>query len=396
LFASRIPRKMRGAAMKLGFLLFDYFPFGGLERDCLHIASACVARGHSITIFTRSWEGERPANITIELFGRHGLTNTSRNRHWLKQLAATLSQRELDCVVGFNKLPGLDVYYGADPCFAAKINESKPLWYRWLPRGRQLLELERAVFARGAKTEILLLASRDIVNYQKIYGTENNRFHMLPPNAVRRSFTHEQQLAARRRIRETNGWSPTDKLLLFVGSDFRRKGLARAIRGLAALDTAAREQTQLAVLGKCDPGGFVRLARNLGVARRVHFLGGRTDAPDWMLAADALVHPARAENTGTVLVEALTSGLPVLVTAVCGYAVHIERARAGVVLAEPFQQEEFNRVLRMALASSESGRWRANALAYAATEDIYGCHERAAEIIEAVALRKQGRRSGGV
>jgi UDP-glucose:(heptosyl)LPS alpha-1,3-glucosyltransferase len=115
-----------------------------------------------------------------------------------------------------------------------------------------------------------------------------------------------------------------------------------------------------------------------------------------MLAADALVHPARAENTGTVLVEALTSGLPVLVTAVCGYAVHIERARAGVVLAEPFQQEEFNRVLRTALASSESGRWRANALAYAATEDIYGCHERAAEIIEAVALRKQGRRSGGV
>jgi UDP-glucose:(heptosyl)LPS alpha-1,3-glucosyltransferase len=62
---------MRGAAMKLGFLLFDYFPFGGLERDCLHIATNCVARGHSITIFARSWEGERPANITVELFGRH-------------------------------------------------------------------------------------------------------------------------------------------------------------------------------------------------------------------------------------------------------------------------------------------------------------------------------------
>jgi UDP-glucose:(heptosyl)LPS alpha-1,3-glucosyltransferase len=88
--------------------------------------------------------------------------------------------------------------------------------------------------------------------------------------------------------------------------------------------------------------------------------------------------------------------LPIIVSGVCGYAFHVERAKAGAVLCEPFQQEEFNRVLRTALASSESGRWRANALAYAATEDIYGCHERAAEIIEAVALRKQGRRSGGV
>ena len=30
--------------MKLAFLLFDYFPFGGLQRDCLKIARRCAAR----------------------------------------------------------------------------------------------------------------------------------------------------------------------------------------------------------------------------------------------------------------------------------------------------------------------------------------------------------------
>ncbi|HEY4984044.1 MAG TPA: glycosyltransferase family 4 protein [Verrucomicrobiae bacterium] len=381
--------------MKFGFLLFDYFPFGGLERDCLCIAVNCVARGHNVTIFTRSWEGERPANITVELFGRHGLTNTSRNRHWLKQLTATLSQRELDCVVGFNKLPGLDVYFGSDLCFAAKIKATKPFWYRWLPRCRHLAGLERAVFNRGMKSEILLLTPDDIPNYKKIYGTED-RFHILPANATRRDFTGAQQAQTRRRIREVNGWPSGDNLLVFVGSDFQRKGLDRAIRGLAALDPAAREQTQFAVLGKCDPDGFARLARNLGVAKRVHFLGGRTDAPDWMLAADALVHPARSETAGAVLVEALASHLPIIVSGVCGYAFHVERAKAGAVLCEPFQQEEFNRALRTALEPSTSRQWRANAAAYAAGNELYGCHERAAEIIEAVALRKQGRRSGGV
>jgi hypothetical protein len=34
------------------------------------------------------------------------------------------------------------------------------------------------------------------------------------------------------------------------------------------------------------------------------------------------------------------------------------------------------------LESKAAASWRANALAYAAREDIYGCHERAAEIIE--------------
>ena len=122
--------------MKLGFLLFDYFPFGGLQRDCLKIALLCAARGHDVTIFTRTWQGEQPPEIRIELFGRQGASNVARNRAWLKLLADTLPQRGLDGVIGFNKLPGLDVYYGSDPCYAAKVQRLKSSLYKWLPRYR--------------------------------------------------------------------------------------------------------------------------------------------------------------------------------------------------------------------------------------------------------------------
>ncbi|WP_163066577.1 glycosyltransferase, partial [Acinetobacter baumannii] len=65
---------------------------------------------------------------------------------------------------------------------------------------------------------------------------------------------------------------------------------------------------------------------------QVQILKGRSDIPRFLLGADLLIHPAYNENTGTVLLEALVSGLPVLVTDVCGYAHYIAEADAGRVL----------------------------------------------------------------
>jgi UDP-glucose:(heptosyl)LPS alpha-1,3-glucosyltransferase len=116
----------------------------------------------------------------------------------------------------------------------------------------------------------------------------------------------------------------------------------------------------------------------------VHFLGGRSDVPRFLLGADLLLHPAYLENTGTVLVEALAAGLPVLATDVCGYAHHIEQSGGGLLIPSPFSQETMNRLLERMLTSPERPVWGRNALAYAQTADIFNLHEQAAEIIESV------------
>src|SRR3954463_6713951 len=215
--------------MKLGFLLFDYFPFGGLQRDCLKTAQLCAARGHDVTILTRTWQGEQLANVRVELFGRHGWSNIARNRAWLKELARTLPERAFDGVIGFNKLPGLDVYYGSDPCYAAKTQRVKPFWYRWLPRYHHFRALEESVFTRGRRTQVLALTQNEISRYEKFYGTERERFHVLPPGIERRTFSAEQKENARTRLRCENNWPADEQLLLLVGSGFRVKGLDRAI-----------------------------------------------------------------------------------------------------------------------------------------------------------------------
>ena len=341
-----------------------------------------------MTIFTRTWQGERPGGLTVELIGRHGLTNISRDRNFLKTVEALLPSKNFDGIIGFNKLPALDVYYAADSCYVARVGRLKPAWHRWLPRYRHFRRMEEAVFAQGRTTQILLLTPREIPLYQKYYGTESERLHVLPPGIARRKFSGEERSTARRRLRAENGWPDEERLVLLVGSGFRTKGLDRAIIALASLPPALRDSTRLVVIGQNNPGAFRRQAEELGVAERVDFLGGRDDVPEWLLAAEALIHPAYSENTGTILLEAVAAGLPVLTTETCGFAIHIERAKAGRVLASPFVQGDCNAALVEMLTSKQVPAWRANGLTYAATEDLYGCHEGATDLIEEAVRRK--------
>ncbi|MCV5899260.1 glycosyltransferase, partial [Escherichia coli] len=80
--------------------------------------------------------------------------------------------------------------------------------------------------------------------------------------------------------------------------------------------------------------------------------------------------------------EAITAGLPVLTTAVCGYAHYIVDANCGEAIAEPFRQETLNEILRKALTQSSLRQaWAENARHYADTQDLYSLPEKAADII---------------
>ena len=115
----------------------------------------------------------------------------------------------------------------------------------------------------------------------------------------------------------------------------------------------------------------------------MRFLGGRADTARFYAGADFLLHPAYSESAGKVLLEALTHGLPVLTTDTCGYAPHILKAKAGAVITSPFEQDALNQTLRTFIQDHEARQEMSqNALAYAANEDLYSCHQAAAEIIE--------------
>ncbi|MDZ7597169.1 MAG: glycosyltransferase [Desulfobacterales bacterium] len=218
--------------------------------------------------------------------------------------------------------------------------------------------------------------------FQKYYRTPDDRFHLLPPgiDLDRRAPANSAEI--RHSVRSEMSIGEKEWVVLQVGSSFKTKGVDRTLKAFAALGELLLAGSRLVVIGRDNSRPFLRLARRLGIAHRVVILPGRDDVPRFLLAADILIHPAYTENTGTVLLEAVAAGLPVLTTDVCGYADYITAADAGRVLAKPFSQPDLNAALAAMLTDTDArARWSANALAFADRADIYSMPERAADVI---------------
>jgi len=373
--------------MQLAFILYKYFPFGGLQRDFLRIALECQQRGHAIRVYSMFWEGEIPAGFEVLIAPVKALFNHARNERFTAWVQADLARRPVDRVIGFNKMPGLDVYYAADPCYEDKAQTLRNPLYRLWGRYRHFADYERAVFAPQAKTQILMISEVQQPLFVKHYGTPAERFHLLPPgiSADRRAPVNAGEIRAD--FRREFALADDDLLLVQIGSGFKTKGLDRSLKALAALPGALKQRTRLIAIGQDDPRPFQLQVKALGLSGRVEILSGRSDIPRFLLGADLLIHPAYNENTGTVLLEALVAGLPVLVTDVCGYAHYIAEAGCGQVLSSPFDQERLNRTLADLLeADDRRALCRRNGLAYAETADLYSMPQRAADLI----LAEQG------
>ncbi|EAU5323944.1 glycosyltransferase family 4 protein [Salmonella enterica] len=368
--------------MRVAFCLYKYFPFGGLQRDFMRIAQTVAARGHQVRVYTQSWEGECPDNFELIRVPVKSRTNHGRNAEYYAWVQHHLRDHPVDRVVGFNKMPGLDVYYAADVCYAEKVAQEKGFFYHLTSRYRHYAAFERATFEHGKQTQLLMLTNKQIADFQKHYQTEAERFHILPPG-IYPDRKYSQQIPNSRQIyRQKNGISEQQKLLLQVGSDFTRKGVDRSIEALASLPESLRQNTVLYVVGQDKPKKFAALAERSGVGTNVHFFSGRNDIAELMAAADLLLHPAYQEAAGIVLLEAITAGLPVLTTAVCGYAHYIVDANCGEAMTEPFRQDALNEVLLRALTQpSLRSAWAENARYYADTQDLYSLPEKAADII---------------
>jgi len=368
--------------MQLAFVLYKYFPFGGLQRDFMRIALECQARGHAIRVYTPIWEGEVPAGFDVRVAPVRALFNHHRNEKFSAWLAADLARDPVDRVVGFNKMPGLDVYYAADGCYEDKAQTLRaPIYKRW-GRYKHFADYERAVFGPESKTEILMISEVQQPLFIKHYQTPEARFHLLPPGIAQDRRAPANAAEIRADFRREFGLKDDDLLLVQIGSGFKTKGLDRSLKALAALPRELKQRTRLIAIGQDDPKPFLLQIKALGLSGQVQILKGRSDIPRFLLGADLLIHPAYNENTGTVLLEALVSGLPVLVSEVCGYAHYIAEADAGRVVPAPFEQEMFNRMLAEMLADDAARTtWGANGLAFADSADLYSMPQHAADVI---------------
>jgi UDP-glucose:(heptosyl)LPS alpha-1,3-glucosyltransferase len=314
--------------LRIALAIFRLTPAGGLEQHALRLAVELMRRGDDVTLVTTRPPAEVPAGAGLALLAQRGRSNHGRLAAFAEDARRAVEGR-FDRTVAFHAIPGFDLVFCADPS-RARPGPLRSL----LPRYRTYADLETKAFGPPSRTRILCLSSAQRDAFARNDATPPERLFLLPPTVDRlRADPAAGSDAFRAAARTRFGDGAVGPVWLWMGLQPHTKGLDRALAALAKVPDG-----RLLVSG-FDPAGRVgpampRLARRLRVADRIGWLGFLSDAdvPQAMAAADLLVHPSRADVTGTVILEAMANGLPVITTAVCGYGEHVIRAGAGAVL----------------------------------------------------------------
>lgn len=122
-----------------------------------------------------------------------------------------------------------------------------------------------------------------------------------------------------------------DLLLVTVGALIERKGQAYVVKSLADLPKG-----RLLLVGKGEDEPSLRaLAKEVGVAGRVHFLGSLDPSmlPPILSAADAMVLPSASEGLANAWIESLACGTPIVITDAGGAREVVTSPEAGVIVA---------------------------------------------------------------
>jgi len=122
------------------------------------------------------------------------------------------------------------------------------------------------------------------------------------------------------------------RVLLGLGRLVPQKGYDVALRAFASV----RERHPDVVLVIAGEGPerteLERLGRELGLGESVQFPGRAGDVAAWLQRAEVLVHPARWEGFGLVLLEAMLASLPIVATRVSAIPEIVADGKTGLLV----------------------------------------------------------------
>jgi glycosyltransferase involved in cell wall biosynthesis len=172
------------------------------------------------------------------------------------------------------------------------------------------------------------------------------------PNAADTTRFRPFTAAERKQWRDLNGVPENDIVAVFVGGEWRRKGLDLAIRALGRLP---KKNVRLIVLGKdAEQAQFDALAQEAGVRGRVDFLGFRKDVAETMAASDLFLFPSWYEAFSLATIEAAACGLPIVASQINGAEDFVVPGDTGFFIEH--EPEQIAAVLRPLIEDASARR----------------------------------------
>lgn len=364
---------------------------GGSERYCVNLARRLQATGHTVTVVGESIDDELRDEVEFVPVRVNRLTSSTRNRSFAENCERAARGRRFDVVYGLGRSFGLDAVRVTERLQSHWVN----VYYRHLfnrllqslnPRHRTLIDLERTIYHAAQVRRIVAQSQLDRRLLVQYYGVPEEKIRIVY-NGVDTDVFHPGVRGEAEDARAELGVPCDVPLLVFASMDFEGKGL-RSI--LAALARTRHREARLLVLGTGPITRFQRIARDIGVERRVIFAGRRNAIQRYYGAGDLFLLPTAYEPFPNVNLEAMACGLPVLTTTTSGGAEIVSPGRNGYLISDVHAVDELIESLDAHLALSAAER-RAMAEACwetARTMTIERNVQQTLEVFEEVLLEK--------
>ena len=238
---------------------------------------------------------------------------------------------------------------------------------RWFQR----YALHRGVVPVAVAEEVAL-------SVERLYGIQRCRVisNGIPTDR------YAQPQTPRKEWRAKEGFEDDDVLFVCVARFAPQKNHALLVKAFAQ-GPASNPNAHLVLVGEgALQDRLEEQAKDLGLARQVHFLGLRTDIPDVLGATDVFVLSSDYEGNPLSVMEAMAAGLPIVSTAAGGVPDLIESGKEGYLvqpadfqgLSDSMAALSRNREARHSLGLAAARRARKNydvSMMVQAYEEVY-------------------------
>ncbi|MFP4422372.1 MAG: glycosyltransferase family 4 protein [Desulfococcaceae bacterium] len=325
---------------KVAIVRSSYNPFGGTENICLNILKKLLELQFYVTLLTNdpdSWPISHK-NLEIVFLGARRGGRFWKTFFFNREVEAYLSGNDFKRIFSFDRISSFThMHAGGTHMGFLKRDRSTTDSLRFFSRKispfhNYCLFLEKKGFFNPRLKRIQCCSNMISGEIKDLYGVDQKKlkvvYNGIGWEEIGWHFERRRLVAAE--LFGKHGIDEKNNYLLFLGSGFYRKGLDIAIEGIGFLP----KSYHLLVIGKGSVAPYLKMARNMNVLDRIHFLGPQ--AAGWRYAAvsKALLLPSRYEPFGIACAEVQAMGLPVLVSDCTGFGELVVHRESGVLFAQ--------------------------------------------------------------
>jgi glycosyltransferase involved in cell wall biosynthesis len=320
----------------IAVVLRNFVLSGGAERYAVEVTRR-LAQKHNVTVYSQTWDPGLEKEFNIIRVPRFFIKPRWLNHLLFARWAQKLWKKgDYDRIWSHERHWKFNTCVVHCPCYKTKFLDKRQLWlyyFKCLISLRHLFYvlIEAFQFRKKYEKNLVAVSSYITRNIQLCYPKSKLNILVAPPGV---NPTHLRAHAPK-----------PEKCfeVLFVGTEFKRKGLEFALRGFAAANLG---QKRLRIAGGGDSTPFLHLVRDLGIEHEVEFLGMVSHVEELYSSSHVFLFPTLIEPFGMAPLEAMAHSLPVVTSSARynGFTEHI-RENEALVLNNPHDSNEIGQAL---------------------------------------------------